>query len=629
MTNRKAFKLLGLTLLLLTLVSAPISVAAPPASEPGGAPFVEGEVLLQVRAGISAAEIARTVGGAVLHSIGHEGIYLLRVHEGDVPAAVQALQGRQGVVFAEPNWLRELHGPNDPGYGLKWDLHNTGTLCDGTDCAVADADMDWEEAFAYLGSDFNGSAVVAVIDTGIDASHPDLDGKIVAGWDFLDGDSTPNDTYGHGTHVAGIALAETNNSTGTAGVGFSPNIKVMPLRVCDEYGCPSDAVANAIYYAADHGANVINMSLGGRTASTAEQIAIDYAWGKGLVIAASSGNDRAPKVSYPAAFPNCIAVGSTNWHDTLASYSNRGSALDVVAPGGEMSALHDPEGIYSTTPTYDVYLTTQYGYSKNYDQLQGTSMAAPQVSGLAGLLFAMGVTSNVEVRQIIEGTVDDLGVAGWDSSYGWGRVNVYNAVVAAGGGGGENQPPVAAFTYSCTDLECTFNGSSSNDPDGSITAYAWNFGDGATASGATASHTYAAGDTYSVTLTVTDNEGATDAEVKSVTVSSGGGGGAMHVSAIDMWHTTAGINKVIYTKVTILDDGGAPVSGATVSLSMTLPGGSTATGSAATGTDGAVTFSVKSKLTGTYTSTVTNVTHATLTYDSSANDVTSQTYIVP
>jgi PKD repeat protein len=626
MTNRKIFRFVGLTLLLLTLVSAPISVAAPPASEPGGAPFVEGEVLLQVRPGVSAAEIARTVGGAVLRSIGNGGIYLLKVREGNVPAAVQALQGRQGVVFAEPNWLRELHGPNDPGYGLKWDLNNTGSLCDGADCAVADADMDWEEAYAHLGSNFSGSAVVAVIDTGIDAGHPDLNSKIVAGWDFLEGDSIPNDTYGHGTHVAGIALAETNNSTGTAGVGFSPNIKVMPLRVCDENGCPSDAVANAIYYAADHGANVINMSLGGRWPSSAEQVAIDYAWGKGLVIAASSGNDGSTSVSYPAAFPNCIAVGSTNWHDTLAGYSNEGTALDVVAPGGEMSALHDPEGIYSTMPTYSVYLYTRYGYSLNYDQLQGTSMAAPQVSGLAGLLFAMGVTSNVEVRQIIESTVDDLGAAGWDSSYGWGRINVYNAVQAAGGGG--NQPPVAAFTYDCTDLACDFDASGSSDPDGSIASYAWNFGDGGTASGVTASYTYASGDTYTVSLTVTDNEGATDTETKSVTVSAGGGG-TMHVSAITMWYTRAGKNYVVYTKVTIVDQAGALVQSATVSLKRTLPSGSTSTASGTTLADGTVTFSVKSKLTGTYTSTVTDVTHATLIYEPLDNVVTTKTLPVP
>jgi serine protease len=226
----------------------------------------------------------------------------------------------------------------------------------------------------------------------------------------------------------------------------------MPLRVCDENGCPTDAIVSAIYHAADNGADVINLSLGGRFGSSAEEQAINYAWDKGLIIAASSGNDGSGKVSYPAAFANCIAVGSTNWHDQLAPYSNKGGDLDVVAPGGDMSSYDDPGGIYSTMPTYDVYLTTSYEYDTYYDQLQGTSMAAPQVSGLAGLLFAVGVTDadgdgkfNGEIRDIIESTVDDLGKPGWDREYGWGRVNVYSAVQAAGGGSG-NQSPVATFT---------------------------------------------------------------------------------------------------------------------------------------------------------------------------------------
>jgi serine protease len=529
MVARKRFRCIGLVLLVFILVSATIPVvAAPSSSAPGTAPFVEGEVLVKVAPGVAAAEVARTVGGTVVDRIGDGSILVLKVRDGAVPAAVQALNGRAGVVFAEPNWLRQLHeAPNDTGYGLKWDLHNDGTLSYGGKTATADADMDWQEAYTFLGSGFSGSAVVAVIDTGIDAGHPDLDGKIVAGYDYLDGDSNPADTYGHGTHVAGIALAETNNNTGTAGVGYSPNIKVMPLRVCDESGCPTTAIVNAIYHAADHGANVINLSLGGRIGSTAEETAINYAWEHGLVIAASSGNDGARKVSYPAAFVNCIAVGSTNWNDVLAKYSNKGSALDVVAPGGEMSALHDPGGIYSTMPIYDVYLTTQYGYSKNYDQLQGTSMAAPQVAGLAGLLFAMNVAdangngrTNDEVRQIIEGTVDDLGATGWDQSYGWGRINVYSAVQAAGGGGGENQPPTAGFTYTTSDLTATFT-DTSTDSDGSVVSWIWDFGDGTTSTAQNPSHTYAAGGTYSVILTVTDDDDATGSASQNVTVSSG------------------------------------------------------------------------------------------------------------
>jgi serine protease len=562
---------------------------------------------------------------------------------GDAGARAAEAAGVPGVRYAEPNWLRQLHDePDDGGYPLKWDLNNNGNtdLCDGSDCPTADADMDWQEAYTALGGGFNGSAVVAVIDTGIDFGHPDLDGKITAGHDYLDGDSDPTDTYGHGTHVSGIALAETNNGTAngdadTAGVGYSPNITVMPLRVCDSRGCPTSAIVDAIYHAADNGADVINMSLGGRFGSASEEQAINYAWGEGLVIAASSGNDGSGRVSYPAAFANAIAVGSTNWHDQLAPYSNKGSDLDVTAPGGDMSRYDDPGGIYSTMPTYGVYLTTSYDYDTHYDQLQGTSMAAPQVSGLAGLLFAVGVNdadgdgrTNDEIRDIIESTADDLGQPGWDREFGWGRVNVYNAVLAATGGDGGNQSPVASFTYTCTDLSCDFDGSGSNDPDGSIASYAWDFGDGNTDSGTTVSHTYAAGGTYTVVLTVTDNEGATGSDSQDVTVGEGGGG-TVHVSAIDMTYSAAGPNYFVYTSVTVVDEAGSPVSDATVFATTTLPDASTVSYSGLTGGDGTITLKLKSRLNGTYISEVTDVTHASFTYDSSANVETQESLEVP
>jgi len=425
----------------------------------GHAPFVPGEVLLKVKPGGSAEALAATVDAFVARPIGDGSIALLKLRRGDVPTAVAALTANRGVLFAEPNWLRRLHAaPGDPGFSLKWDLDNPGTLCDGSDCASVGADIDWLATYNHLGATFAGTAVIAVIDTGIDRNHPDLNDKIVAGYDYLAADADPADTYGHGTHVAGIALAETGNAAGVAGVGYSPNIKVMPLRVCDEGGCPTAAIVSAVYHAADHGANVINLSLGGPFGSSSEQQAIDYAWGRGVLIAASSGNDGSGKVSYPAAFANAMAVGSTDWHDQVTRYSNKGGALDVTAPGGDMFYYHDPGGIYSTMPTYPVYLTTAYGYARNYDQLQGTSMAAPQVSGLAALLFSLGTVSdangngriNDEIRSIIESTADDLGNAGWDRSFGWGRINAYQAVLSAAGGadgtdpgtgGGGNDPP--------------------------------------------------------------------------------------------------------------------------------------------------------------------------------------------
>ena len=195
-------------------------------------------------------------------------------------------------------------------------------------------------------------------------------------------------------------------------------------------------------------------------------------------------------------------------------------------------------------------------------------------------------------------------------------------------GGGGNVPPAASFTYTCTDLACDFDGSASYDSDGTIVSYEWDFGDDGTGSGPTPSHTYTADGNYTVTLTVTDDDAATDDDVQVVNVSTGGSGDTMHVAAIDMWYSRSGRNYTVYTQVTIEDASNSPVSGATVSLQMTTPSG-TSTNSAATGSDGTVTFSTRSRQTGTYTAEVADVTHATLVYAPGDNVVTSMSLPVP
>ena len=527
----------------------------------GGAPFVPGQIIVGMKNGELPASVAHSLNASKVTILGGGRAYLLDLVGDPLARAAQA-RALPGVSFAEPNWIRQLHvDPNDPGYPVKWDLDNGGTLCDGSDCAIADADMDWQEAYNFLGSAFNGSAIVAVIDTGIDASHPDLNDKLESGYDFLDGDSDPKDTYGHGTHVSGIAAGETNNGEGTTAVAFSPNIKIMPLRVCDQNGCPTSAIVSAIYFAADNNANVINLSLGGRFGSSSEEQAINYAWTKGLVVVASSGNDSSGRVSYPAAFANAIAVGSTNWRDQLAPYSNKGGALDVVAPGGDMSSYHDPGGIYSTMPTDPVYLTTSFGYSENYDQLQGTSMAAPQVSGLAALLFAMGGgKTNVEIRSIIESTADDLGKAGWDRSFGHGRINAHQAVLAASGGA-----PTPTPTPSETPTE---------DP------------------------------------TPTPTETPTPSP----------GGGEMHAGDLDASTTPANRGRwTVTVTITVHDESDLPLADATVSGSWSLG----ANGSGSCTTDGSgmcsVTKNNVKQNAASVTFTVTDIAHATNTYDEMAN----------
>ena len=203
----------------------------------------------------------------------------------------------------------------------------------------------------------------------------------------------------------------------------------------------------------------------------------------------------------------------------------------------------------------------------------------------------------------------------------------FGVTIDDGSGGGTNSPPVADFTYTTSDLTANFT-DQSDDLDGTIVSWSWAFGDDATSTEQNPSHPYAADGTYTVTLTVTDNDGATDSVSEDVAVSSGGGsGGTMHVSAIDMDYSTAGPNRFIYTWVTIVDESG-PVSDATVYLKTTLPD-STVSVSGLTGSDGTVTFKLKSRQSGTYTSEVTDVTHASLTYDSSLNVETSDTLVVP
>ncbi len=492
-------------------------------------PFVPGQLIAAMANGANASEVAADHGATVSSEIAGGRFVLLNVARGKEGQAARSLNGDRRVSFVEPNWLRQVHvAPDDTGYNLKWDLDNTGdlALCDGSDCPTYDADMDWQEAYDLLGSGVNGSAVVAVIDTGIDPNHPDLNGKIVAGYDYLDADNDPTDTYGHGMHVAGISLANTNNMTGTAGVGYSPSIKVMPLRVCDQNGCPTSAIVNAIYHAADNGAEVSNMSIGGTIKSRAEESAVNYAWSKGLVIVASSGNDGMNKVSYPAKFKKVIAVGSTDWNDVRAPYSNGGKDLDVVAPGGRMDKLHDKGGIYSTMPTYPVYLTTQYSYSQGYDQLQGTSMAGPQVAGLAALLIAQDSSrSNADIRSIIESTTDDLGASGFDNDYGNGRVNVCKAVGGTDCDGSPNDVPVVSMTSpsdgatSGTGAMILFEGAANDTEDGDISAsLTWTSSiNGSIGTGASFSTTLSDGD-HTITASVTDSGGMTSSDTTNITV---------------------------------------------------------------------------------------------------------------
>lgn len=230
--------------------------------------------------------------------------------------------------------------------------------------------------------------------------------------------SYSRDDNGHGTHVGGIIGAESDNGQGIAGISYGA--KIMPLKAGNSSGILfSEDIIDAIYYAADNGAKVINMSFGGYYNSTLEQEAVNYARGKGVVIFAAAGNDSNTTMNYPAGYTNVIGVGATTNQDQRASFSNYNSSVDLTAPG---------RYIYSTMPTYSVSMNS-LGYSQNYDYVSGTSMASPHTAGLAALIISQNpALTPLDIEQAMQSNADDLGVAGRDDYFGYGRVNVYESL---------------------------------------------------------------------------------------------------------------------------------------------------------------------------------------------------------
>lgn len=303
--------------------------------------------------------------------------------------------------------------------------------------------------------------VVAVVDSGVDLTHPDLAANLLPAGDadFVEPKGEcpegskprcvqdgPLDEYGHGTHVAGIIAAVRNNGIGVAGV--APDAKLLPVRVLDEAGDGTGDIAAGVRYAADNGADVINMSLGypsgeGEVAGELGQLdelreALDYAWEKGALVVVAAGNDTAPLCAEPASGHNVLCVGATDRRDLLSFYSNfDAGSLDryLVAPGGDGLAAFSfgPSSPTASTCSGDVlstYLrsaTTWCANEPGYEASSGTSMAAPHVSGVAALLASEGLT-NRQISDCLLESADDLGAPGRDALYGYGRLNAAAAI---------------------------------------------------------------------------------------------------------------------------------------------------------------------------------------------------------
>jgi len=498
----------------------------------GGQQYVPGEIIVKFKPGTAGdmmANLNSKHGTSVLDTSPFAGFKRLRVPRGRTLAQmVEIYKKNPNVEYAELNYIAYAHMvPNDPLYSSsQWHLDNAEY-----------GGINMESAWDIETGD--PSVIVAVIDTGVAYEDytkatpiggsgkyryiiyeqaPDLaQTNFVPGYDFVNNNEHPLDDEGHGTHVTGTIAQSTNNNLGVAGVAF--NCSIMPIKVLDSQGSGTHTdIADGIYFAADNGADVINMSLGGPTGSITLENAVAYAYEAGVTIVCSSGNSSsASDALYPAAYNDyCIAVGATGYDEEVAYYSTMGPSLDIAAPGGDVTVDLNGDG-YG-----DGILQQTFGDNPTdwgYWFYQGTSMAAPHVSGVAALLIANGVAITPdEVREVLQSTAEDKGTAGWDTAYGWGIVDAYAALTYTLV---PNDPPVAGASgpYTGTeDIAVSFDGSYSYDSDGDTLTYMWDFGDGSTGAGINPDHTYTAGGEYYVALIVNDGRADSAPDIVTATI---------------------------------------------------------------------------------------------------------------
>lgn len=353
------------------------------------------QILVKFKAGVDETEKEKVHGkhgGKVSGVIPGIDVQIIEVGEGRSKEKKDGYRKEANIEFAELDYVAyAIATPNDPSFGNQWGM---------TKIQAPDA---WDLTTS------SSSVKIAILDTGIDQNHEDLSTKIVDNRNFTKS-RTVDDIYGHGTHVAGIAAASTNNSKGVAGAGY--NSSLMNVKVLSDNGSGNYSwIAKGIIWAADKGAKVINMSLGGGSTSSTLENAVNYAWSKGVVIVAAAGNSNTSSPSYPGYYSNVIAVAATDTNDAKASFSNYGSWVDIAAPGVD---------IYSTLPNHN----NRIGL-KNYGYLSGTSMATPFVAGVAALVAARYPSwTNTDLRNRLLASTDPT--TGFSTSLG--RVNALKSV---------------------------------------------------------------------------------------------------------------------------------------------------------------------------------------------------------
>ena len=501
----------------------------------------------------------------------------------------------------EPAIAGLLANPNVTSVDLDGEVHII-------DHPTGDPELDSGWGVAHIGAGVvhsggnKGTGVkVAVIDTGIDYNHLDLNPNFKGGYDFVNDDDDPMDDNRHGTHVAGTIAAE-DNEAGVVGVAPKASLYALKVLSATGSGSWSDIIA-ALQWAVDNGIQVTNNSYGsGTNPGGTVKAAFDNSAAKGVLHVAAAGNagnrkGKGNNVGYPARFDSVIAVAATDSVDDRASFSSTGDTVELAAPGVAINS-------------------TKLG--GGYVEFNGTSMASPHVAGTAALVIAAGIT---DVRTQLQTTADDLGDPGRDTHYGYGLVDADGAAAPAGP---VNDPPTVSITSPAdgsafdSGASILFEGTASDTEDGNLTAsLVWTSDiDGQIGTGSSFSATLTDGD-HTITASVTDSGGKTGSASISITVGNPPAT-ATTVSVDSITYATEGGkngDKHLLITVALLDDLGNPVSGASVSIDLFRDGSLVGRGTGTTGTASTVTFTLKNAKSGCYTTTVTDVTATGLTWD--------------
>ncbi|CAN5547534.1 hypothetical protein BH23CHL10_BH23CHL10_00760 [soil metagenome] len=406
-----------LALLILLAAAFPVAAAEPKAAPPsadaqvvgtGEPEIIPGEVIVKWRGGALGSDVARGRGLAVIAELGVPGkgmSALVSTLGRGVNEVLADLRADPNVEYAEPNYRVQL-ADDGAVAAVDIDCELTGDQYSLDQMQVRDA---WSRTTG-------GTNVIAVLDTGVQANHPDLMGRVLTGYDFVNYDTNAADDNGHGTWVAGIIAANANDAYGIAGISWTD--KILPVKIMNSSGMGNTSdLTSGIIWAADRGAQVINMSVGGFPYSQYVQDAVNYAWDKGSVLVGAAGNNNREESFYPASFTNVISVSATQCNDEFSHWSSYGPAVDVSAPG---SSVHTTNCIATICPN------RSWGA---HTYISGTSFATPNVAGVVALLRAENPTRSPQwiVDRLIS-TVDDLGYSGWDKRYGHGRVNAFRAL---------------------------------------------------------------------------------------------------------------------------------------------------------------------------------------------------------